>query len=192
MLTSSSSIKLRDQLITAAREVTTEAGWASVTMSKVANQAGVSRQTIYNLFGDKKQLAEALVMSELLTFLEIVDTAFDPLPSRLEDGVRVAGRGCLEFAVSSPLVREIIGGSHGVESDLLSLITTDSTLLRRTAAERLFTHASSYDLGLDDEGIRTLCDIAVRLTLSMVVSPEGTPEEMGDRIAWFAARVSAN
>lgn len=185
-------MKVRDLLIASAREVTTEAGWASVTMSSVANRAGVSRQTIYNTFGDKRHLAEALVMNELTSFLTIVDDAFDPLPSRLEDGVRVAGRGCLEFAATSPLVREIIGAGHGVESELLSLITTDSALLRRTAAEQLFSHAASYDLGLEDGGLRSLCDMAVRLTLSMVVSPEGSPEEMAERIAWFAERVSSN
>ncbi|HNN47671.1 MAG TPA: TetR family transcriptional regulator, partial [Marmoricola sp.] len=184
-------LKLRDRLIATAREVTTKAGWASVTMAKVGNLAGVSRQTVYSLFGDKKQLAEALVMSELMSFLEIVDDAFQPLPEKLHEGVLVAGRGCLEFAEQSPLVREIVGGAPGLESELLALITTDSSLIRRTAAERLFAHASSYDLGMTEEHLHTLCDMAVRLTLSMIQSPDGTPAEMAEQIAWFAERVTS-
>lgn len=192
MSNSPSSLKLRDRLLATAREVTTATGWASVTMSKVAGLAGVSRQTVYNLFGDKQQLAQALVMAELLKFMDIVDEAFTPLPARLRDGVKAAGQGCLEFAEASPLVREIVGGTHGLQSELLSLITTDSSLLRRTAAERLFTYSSTYDLSMTEENLRSLCDMAVRLTLSMIQSPDGTADEMSDRIAWFAEQVSAN
>ncbi len=161
----------------------------AVTMSKVAKLTGVSRQTVYNLLGDKQKLAETLVMNELGNFLKIVDEAFEPRPDRLRDGVRVGVQGCLEFAADNPLVREIIGASYGRESELLKLVTTDSAMLRQVAVERLFGYASGYENDLPEDQLRSLCDMAVRLTLSMILSPEGSPAEMAERVAWFAQQV---
>ncbi|HRV70055.1 MAG TPA: TetR family transcriptional regulator [Marmoricola sp.] len=189
MPASASSLKLRDRLVTAARDLTALEGWMALTMSKVAKLTGVSRQTVYNLLGDKQKLAETLVMNELARFLEIVDNAFEPRPDRLRDGVRMGVQGCLEYAADNPLVREIIGASYGQESELLKLVTTDSAMLRQVAVERLYTHASGYESTITDEHLRSLCDMAVRLTLSMILSPEGTPAQMAERVAWFAQQV---
>lgn len=98
-------------------------------------------------------------------------------------------QGCLEYAADNPLVREIIGASYGQESELLKLVTTDSAMLRQVAVERLYTHASGYESTITDEHLRSLCDMAVRLTLSMILSPEGTPAQMAERVAWFAQQV---
>ncbi|HEX7739112.1 MAG TPA: TetR/AcrR family transcriptional regulator, partial [Marmoricola sp.] len=39
---------LRDRLVIAAIEFTTTKGWAALTMTKLADRVGVSRQTVYN------------------------------------------------------------------------------------------------------------------------------------------------
>ena len=46
-------------------------------MAKIADRAGVSRQTVYNEFGTKQQMAEQLIMRELETFLAIVRERFE-------------------------------------------------------------------------------------------------------------------
>ena len=49
---------LRDRLVIAAIEFTTTKGWAALTMTKLADRVGVSRQTVYNELGAKPQLAD--------------------------------------------------------------------------------------------------------------------------------------
>ena len=51
-------------------------GWRKLTMAKVADRAGVSRQTVYNEFGTKHALAEHLVLRELGVFLDVVAQRF--------------------------------------------------------------------------------------------------------------------
>jgi AcrR family transcriptional regulator len=51
--------RTRSAILAAAREVVTELG-AGATMGKVAAQAGVSRITVYNQFGSRARLLEAL------------------------------------------------------------------------------------------------------------------------------------
>ena len=61
---------LRDRIIAAAAERTAVAGWSSVTMSRLADDVGVSRQTVYNEVGAKPALAEAMVLDELARFIK--------------------------------------------------------------------------------------------------------------------------
>jgi AcrR family transcriptional regulator len=44
----------RQPIIAAAAELTTRSGWASVTMGRLADEVGVSRQTVYNEMGSKQ------------------------------------------------------------------------------------------------------------------------------------------
>ena len=60
---------LRQRMLAAAVELTTSEGWAHVTMSRLAQAVGVSRQTVYNEIGTKNALAEAMILAELETFL---------------------------------------------------------------------------------------------------------------------------
>ena len=55
---------LRTTLLDAARALLGERGWARVTMADVAARVGVSRQTLYNTFGSRDELAQALVLRE--------------------------------------------------------------------------------------------------------------------------------
>ena len=62
----------RDRIVAAAVEMTTSSGWAAVTMARLADAVGVSRQTVYNEVGSKPALAEAMVLEELTRFLGVV------------------------------------------------------------------------------------------------------------------------
>ncbi len=77
---------VRDRIIVAATEVTSEKGWAKVTMGLLADRVGVSRQTVYNEIGSKPALAEAMILSELGRFLDLVGDAFDAEPDDVVAG----------------------------------------------------------------------------------------------------------
>jgi AcrR family transcriptional regulator len=81
---------MRERIVEAAVSLTTEAGWARVTMAAIADRVGVSRQTVYNEVGTKPGLAEAMILHELDRFLGVVNLAFDAHP---RDLVARSGRG---------------------------------------------------------------------------------------------------
>src|SRR3712207_5871481 len=98
---------LRDRLLDAAARVFAEEGWRRLTMVRVADAAGVSRQTVYNEFGNKQQLAEQLVMRELEVFIEVVGKRFGE-QTELVPAVRSAVLGALTAAGSNALLRAVL------------------------------------------------------------------------------------
>lgn len=180
---------LRERLIAAAIRFTCEHGWSALTMAKLADRVGVSRQTVYNELGAKPQLAEAMVMTELDRFLAAVDGAFAAHPGDLVDAVRESARTVLVLAEDSPLLRAVLATRQGAESDLLPLLTTHSAPLLDTARELIRRHVTGYRLSLEPERVEGLIDMVVRLVLSHVMQPGGRPEDTADSIAWIAGRV---
>jgi len=53
--------RTRTRILVAAREVFTEAGFHGADLEEVAARAGVTRKTVYNQFGSKRGLLDALV-----------------------------------------------------------------------------------------------------------------------------------
>ncbi len=92
----STQVTHRDRLVTAAARFTAENGWAELTMAKLADLVGVSRQTVYNEIGGKPQLAEAMVLRELELFLQVVDSAFQDNPDDLVRAIEAAALAVLE------------------------------------------------------------------------------------------------
>jgi len=102
---------MHERVVAAASALTLEVGWASVTMGKLADRVGVSRQTVYNEVGSKPQLAEEMVLAELATFLAVVDAAFDRYPDSLVDAIRAAARGVLDLARTNALLQAVVSAS---------------------------------------------------------------------------------
>ena len=182
----------RERLLAAAARFTAEHGWAALTMGRLAELGGVSRQTVYNEIGGKPQLAEAMVMRELLLFLDVVDSAFNDHPDELISAIETAARRALELAQTDPLVRMVLSASQGADtSDLLPLLTTNSEALLATAGQLVRTRAATYDVPLSEQRLETMVDMVIRLVLSHVMQPGGDPSEIAEAIAWIATRVLA-
>src|SRR5689334_14855940 len=129
---------MHERVVATAAELTLEVGWAGVTMGKLADRVGVSRQTVYNEVGSKPQLAEEMVLAELATFLAVVDAAFDRHPTDLVAAIRDAAQGVLEVAQRNALLQAVVSGSYGAATELLPLLTSRNDALVLTA-----THAVS-------------------------------------------------
>ncbi|HET6165290.1 MAG TPA: TetR family transcriptional regulator [Marmoricola sp.] len=179
----------RARLVAQAAEITRAGGWQAITMAKLADKVGVSRQTVYNEIGSKRQLAEAMIMHELEVFLQAVDAAFEDNPDDLVEALREAATRVLEMARTNPLLHAVLSASHGAESSLLPLLTTQAEPLIDAAHGLVRRHLGSYDHGLDEELIDPLVDMVIRVLLSHVTTPNGSPQETADKIAWIAARV---
>ena len=176
----------RERVIAAAAELTAESGWASLTMGKLATRAGVSRQTVYNEIGTKPELGEVLVLTELAGFLQAVEAAFDAHPHDLVAAVRAAAYDVLVEVLDKPILQAIVGASHGAETELLPLLTTHAESLLATAKLVVAEGLASYDLPLEDHHVDVAIDVVVRVVLSHVMQPSGSPAETADGIAWLA------
>lgn len=182
---------LRERLVSAATAFTVEHGWASLTMAKLAEKVGVSRQTVYNELGAKPQLAEAMVLTELGVFLGEVDTAFSDNPDDLVAAIRAAAHRALVLAEKSPLLHAVLTSSQGADSDLLPLLTIHAEPVLAMAGGVIRGHVQRYDVPLPDHRLDNLIDMVVRLVLSHVMQPGGSADETAETIAWIAERVVA-
>lgn len=187
--TAPSATSLRERIIEAASELTIESGWSAVTMGKLADRVGVSRQTVYNEVGGKGDLAESLVLWELGHFLEAVNAGFDAHPDDLVEAAREAIQRVLERAEVNPLLRAAVSASEGADTGLLPLLTTDSTSLAAAAAVVVELRLAEYDHDIEPLRTGALVDTIVRLVVSHVIRPSGTPQESAEHLAWIIHRV---
>lgn len=179
----------RDRVIEGASELTALHGWAWVTMSKVADHVGVSRQTVYNEIGNKAALAEAMILQELARFLEHVNQAFDLHPDDMVAAIREASRAVLVFAQGNPLLHAVVSATHGANTELLPLLTTHSQSLLGVAKMVVADRVGPYQLALDPSRLDAAIDMVVRVVLSHVMQPSDSPDETADDVAWIAGRV---
>ena len=183
------TLTMRDRIVGAAVVLTSEMGWAQVTMAKLADSVGVSRQTVYNEIGSKPQLAEAMILRELDRFLAIVDVAFDRHPTDLVAALQAAAQRVLEHAQDNPLLHAVVSATHGADTELLPLLTTHSESLLGVAKVVVVDRIEPYRIDLDRKHLDAAIDAVVRLVLSHVMQPSGTPADTARDIAWIAEQV---
>ncbi|MBF4163678.1 TetR/AcrR family transcriptional regulator [Nocardioides acrostichi] len=179
----------RQRVVQAAVELTGEVGWAKVTMARLADRVGVSRQTVYNEVGGKPGLAEAMILTELDRFLGVVMAAFDEHPDDLVVAIRDAATRVLRLAQGNTLLRAVVSATHGADTELLPLLTVHSESLLAVAQQVLGDRIRAYPIRLPDERIDAAIDAVVRVVLSHVMQPSADPAVTGESIAWIAGRV---
>ncbi len=182
-------LTLRERVIDAAVALTTEDGWAQVTMARLADVVGVSRQTVYNEVGSKPLLAEAMILRELERFLGLVTVAFDAHPDDLVGAIRDASCAVLEASQDNLLLKAIVSATHGADTELLPLLTTHAGALLATSKAVLVERVAPYDVELSAERLDAAIDMVVRVVLSHVMQPSAVPTRTADDIAWISARV---
>jgi len=157
-------------------------------MVRVAESAGVSRQTVYNEFGTKHGLAEQLALRELGRFLTVVRermAASDDVISAIES----ACEGALVLGEESILVRSVTGS--GGDGDFLTILTTESaqivdtaTVVVQQAIEEMFAPT-----GLTPDELTVCVESVIRLVLSAMTRPSKTPAETAADVAWLLTLV---
>jgi AcrR family transcriptional regulator len=181
--------RMRERIVEAAVSLTTELGWARVTMATVADRVGVSRQTVYNEVGTKPGLAEAMILQQLDRFLGVVNLAFDAHPGDLVGAIRTATRDVLVLAQDNPLLHAVVSATHGADTELLPLLTTHAESLLAAAKLVVADRVGGYDVGMDEQHLEAAIDVVVRVVLSHVMQPSAAPEATADDLAWITARV---
>ncbi|PRX01464.1 UNVERIFIED_ORG: TetR family transcriptional regulator [Actinomadura viridilutea] len=179
---------VREALLDAAAEILTRDGYRGLRMRDVAEAAGVSRQTVYNEFGDKWGLVQAVVVRLNDRYLDGIDRVLSEHDD-LYSAVAAAVVYTIETAADDPIHKTVLTGAGGDE--LLPLLTTQAEPLLFTARARLVEHAGAQWPDLDRRALAEMADTAVRLTMSHMMLPDQPPERVGHLIARIVTRYLA-
>lgn len=174
----------RERVLDAAERHAVAVGLSGLRIGRIAAEAGVSRQTVHNDFGDKRGLALALAVRIACRVLEVVD---DELPrhAQLADAVSATMARTVRMAEEQPLIRRALTGAAGV--DILPLLTTDSEPILRFARERIVELAVRQWPAFDHADVELAADIVVRVTISHIVCPTEPIEESARKLALLVA-----
>lgn len=177
---------VRERLLDAAQAMIEDTGWSSVTMARIGERAGVSRQTVYNEFGTKHGLAEQLALRELERFLGVVRERM-AAETTLDDGIRAACEGALLMGEQSLLVRTIVTSlPEEQDADFLQILTTESGEIVEAAVIVVKQCVVDFypPTPLSDAELEIAVEVVVRLVLSAITRPSKPPSDAAADIAW--------
>ncbi|MDQ1698507.1 MAG: hypothetical protein QOG34_370 [Frankiaceae bacterium] len=177
----------RDALLAAAYDAAVSGDWARTRMVDVAAAAGVSRQTLYNEFGSKDALAQAMAMREVEQFIAGTEAALEAAdPDDPIDAVAAAALYTLQQAADNPLLKAALTDSTG---DLLSFLTTRGEPTHAAAVASFTRYYSTHFPELPADDIALAAETITRLTISYLVVPSDVPAEtLAVRLADVARR----
>lgn len=179
------SPEVRERLLDAVGELLADHAWSQVRMADVAKRAGFSRQTIYNAFGTREQLALGYVTREAERFLATVSEVIAAHAPDAQAALRAALEIFLSAAESHPLVRSIASSQEGDE--LLVLVTTGGGPVLAPVTAGLAGEIRRNWPQAEPEAAELVADALVRLAISHAALPSRTPEETADRVARILA-----
>lgn len=166
---------LRRRVFDAVAALLAEHAWAEVTMAEVAERAGVSRQTLYNSFGSRPELAQAFVLHQADGLAAIVEVAIRQGDGDAHAALETALALFFETATSHPMVTAIT--TREGNEELLAMVTTKGgpLLERITRSLGEAIHAAWPQVtGRDAE---LVAETLVRLAISHAALPSGSPED---------------
>ncbi|GAB2853825.1 TetR/AcrR family transcriptional regulator [Actinocorallia aurea] len=181
----------REKLLDAAGRLILKSGWQRLRVSHVAVEAGVSRQSAYNEFGSKEALGEALVMRE---FERHLDGLTEQLLDRRDDvGLAVEEAVLYTFrsASANPVLKAVLTSARTglVMGELAEVVRNREVPPLPQAIVAVGTLVARHRPDLDPLSVRLAIDMVFRVTVSYLVTPEGTHEDAASRIALMATRV---
>ncbi|HEX8053258.1 MAG TPA: TetR family transcriptional regulator [Thermoleophilaceae bacterium] len=171
---------LRDTVLDAVGELLAGRPWSDVTMGEVAERGGVSRQTLYNVFGGRRELAQAYVMREAERFMAATEEAIRADAHDPRAALASATELFLAAAAENPLVRAISSSDEGDE--LLPLVTTRGGPLIADVTARLADVIVATWPALPLRETRTMVESLVRLAISHAALPTASPRATADAI----------
>lgn len=174
---------LRDRVLDAVGELAGARPWPDVTMAEVALAAGVSRQTLYNTFGSRQELAQEYVIREGDRFVDAVGSAVRAKAPDAQAALGAAVEIFLTAAETHPVIRAVVASDSGDE--LLPLLTTRGGPLIGEVTDRLAEILVECWPALPEDEAAMIADCLARLAISYAALPAGRP----DRTARAIARV---
>lgn len=171
----------REALLDAAYDVAVAGNWPSARMLDVAAAAGVSRQTLYNEFGSKDALAQALAMREAQRFLDGTNRFLDEIhPDAPVDAVAAATEWTIREASNNPLLKAVLTDDT---SELLPFLTSRGEAVIGAARSNIESYWRSHWPEIDPDDVALAAETVARLTVSYLVLPSDGPDGSAEAIA---------
>ncbi|MET3861339.1 AcrR family transcriptional regulator [Dietzia sp. 2505] len=176
-------VRSRDSILDATRAVIGEVGFDGVNIAVVAKRAGVSRQTVYSIFGTREELIGEAVTERLTALLGAYESVLDSADSLLEVLVEIVIESRRRI-LGDPLMRALTLSGEG--NPIHHPGAVDRSLeytahLLRPAVERFPEFADRIDF---------LADVGVHIGWSVMVLDD--PDSRSDAdlreflTAWLA------
>lgn len=170
---------LRASILEAAKARADQVDWSQVRIADIAEDVGVSRQTIYNEFGSKDQLGQALFEHEMAIYTAgILETTKDSVD--LGEAIRASVTWILTQTRANEMVqrtlRDARSGNAGTET-LLPLLTVNAHRIVLPARTALTDYFESRWPSGDLERATLLVELVIRFVISFVIVPSDLSEE---------------
>ncbi len=168
---------VRERLMDAAHAEVLAGGWGARRMVDVAASARVSRQTLYNVFGSKEGLLQAVVVREVNTLL---DTVVRVLEADGHDPAHTVSRTTRMVLLSvrdNPLLRAVVTG----DDELLPVLTTRSAPLLDALRERIAATLRERCPTAAPDVTEAVADVTLRLIVSYSLQPMD-PDQAAHRV----------
>lgn len=173
---------LRTSILDAAWDRLVESDWSDVRMSDIAADVGVSRQTIYNEYGAKDQLAEAVLLREVGRFVKAILREVERAPD-LPGAVHNALDWVLSTGAQHPVLSRMAEEARaGTTATLLPLLTMNGDKLLMPLRSMLVA-AFRERWDIDERRLELTLDLVIRTVISHLILPSDlSRDEVVDQI----------
>lgn len=172
---------LRDSVLDAMYEQLLRKDWSAITLSDIAQAAGISRQTIYNEFGSRHGLAQGYAIRLADRMVAAIDEALGSHRGDIYTALLVGFRGFFAESAADPLVMSLLTGV--AKPDLLQMITTDSAPIITRASQQLTEVFITSAVGASEYDAGVLARAIVRLAMSYVSMPPEADHDVAADLA---------
>lgn len=179
---------LRETVLDAVDRLLAERSWSAVTMGQVATAAGVSRQTVYNEFGNRAELARAYAIWSAHGLLDDVERSVAEHRDDLVDALVSTFAALLAVGHRHPLIRALggpaAGGGDPAAGELATaLVSGPRSVLVVVASERLAGIIGRTWPALPTPTVAAVSEVLVRLAVSHLLLPTAEPDEAAAQVA---------
>lgn len=161
---------LRDMVLRATDSLLAAQPWSAVTIAQVAGAAGVSRQTVYNEFGSRADLALAYASWAGDQLLDEVERCVADHRDDLLDALVAAFTVFLDLGAGHPLVRSLSDRS-GADNLVSTLAARQDNPIVSRAVARLADIVTTTWPALPAEPVAAASEVLVRLAISHLLQP---------------------
>jgi AcrR family transcriptional regulator len=165
---------MREDILQSVEDLIRDRGWEATRMADVAHLAGVSRQTLYQLYGSREALAQAYVLRQTEQFLGSVVDAIRGHADNPYAAMEAGLDAFLTGAADNVMVKAILQGH--ASDELLPLVTTQALPVIQLAEELLVGAITELWPPLQPDDARLFAGSIVRLAISHITTPTTTPE----------------
>jgi AcrR family transcriptional regulator len=172
---------LREMVLRATDRLLADHSWSEVTIAQVAKDAGVSRQTVYNEFGNRAELAGAYVVWAGDQLLDEVERCVADHRDDLLDAVVAAFTVFLDLGSEHPLMRSL--GNPAADGLAAVLGPTPDSAIVTNAVARLTGIIATTWPALPYEAIAAPSEVLVRLAISHLLQPTTSSAAAAQQVA---------